>query len=140
MNLDLDKIKDIFNEYPYLASAYLFGSQAKGKSGRMSDVDIAALLKEPHPMGKDLIHAMDYLAFRIEEVLKKEVDIVELNMQGLIFQHNVLRTGRVIYDADPDFRIRFEMRVISNFCDFEPTLRFMNKYYFEGYKRRLAAL
>lgn len=138
--LDIEKLKKIFKDYPYIASAYLFGSQALGKTGPMSDVDIAVLLREPYPKGRDLIHKMDFLAFKIETVLKKEVDIVEMNRQGLIFQYNVLRTGKLIYDADSEFRIRFTAKAISNYCDFEPTLRFMNNYYFEGYRRRLARL
>jgi predicted nucleotidyltransferase len=137
----LKRLKDIFKDYPYIASAYLFGSQVSGKRGPMSDVDIAILLKDNAPKGRDLIHKMDYLAYRIEGALKaKEVDLIEINRQGLIFVHNVLKTGRLIYDADPDFRIRFVTRVISDYCDFEPTLRFMDNYYFEGYRRRLAAL
>lgn len=136
--LKFERLKGIFKDYPYIASAYLFGSAATGKNNPMSDVDIAILLKEPHPVGRDLTHKMDYLAFEIESVLKQEVDIVELNRQGLIFVHNVLRTGKLIYDAAPGFRIRFVAKVISEYCDFEPTLRFMNNYYFEGYRRRLA--
>jgi len=139
--LDLEKLKPLFEDYPYIASAYLFGSYAIGKKGPMSDIDIALLLKEPHPKGMDLMHEMDYLAYRIEFVLQEgEVDLIELNKQGLIFQHNVLRTGKLIYDADPAFRIKFVARVISEYCDFESTLRFMNNYYFEGYKKRLARL
>ena len=107
----------------------------------MSDVDIAVLLRDNAPKGRELIHKEDYLSYRIANALQaKEVDIVELNRQGLIFVHNVLKTGMLIYDADPDFRIKFIVKIISNFCDFEPTLRFMSNYYFEGYKRRLAAL
>ncbi len=139
--LDLKKFQPIFKDYPYIAAVYLFGSQATGKKGPMSDVDIAVLLKEPHPKGRELMHKMDYLAYRIEDALQAgEVDLIELNKQGLIFQHNVLRTGKLIYDADPVFRIEFTARVISNFCDFEPTLRFMSNFHFEGYKRRLARL
>jgi len=138
---DLERLKPIFGDYPYIAAVYLFGSQATGKKGPMSDVDIAVLLKEPHPKGRELMHKMDYLAYRIEDALQAgEVDLIELNKQGLIFQHNVLRTGKLIYDADPAFRIEFTARVISNFCDFEPTLRFMSNFHFEGYKRRLARL
>ena len=138
--LNMENLKNIFKDYPYIACAYLFGSQASGKTGPMSDVDIAVLLKEPYPKGRDLIHKMDYLAYKMETVLKREVDIVEMNKQGLIFQYNVLRTGKLIYDADPDFRIRFVAKAISDYCDFEPTLRFMNNYYFEGYRRRLSKL
>lgn len=138
--LDLEKLKAIFRDYPYIAAVYIFGSHATGKAGPMSDVDIAVLLTQNAPKGRELIHKMDYLAYRIEALQAREVDLIELNNQGLIFQHNVLRTGKLIYDADPAFRIEFTVKVISNYCDFEPTIRFMNNYYFEGYKRRLAAL
>jgi predicted nucleotidyltransferase len=139
--LDLERLGIIFKDYPYIAAAYLFGSYATGKEGPMSDVDIALLLKEPFPKGRELIHEEDYLSYRIADDLKvKEVDLIDLNRQGLIFVHNVLRTGRLIYDADTDFRIKFVAKVISDYCDFEPTLRFMNNYYFDGYRRRLARL
>ena len=139
--LDVSILKDIFQEYPYIASAYLFGSQASGKIGPMSDVDIAILLKDNAPVGRELVHEEDYLAYRISKALcVREVDLIDLNRQGLIFRHNVLRTGRLIYDADPALRIRFEMQVITNFCDFESTLRFMEKFHHQGRIRRLAKL
>lgn len=139
--LEFERLKDIFKDYSYIASAYIFGSQASGKIGPMSDVDIAILLKDNTPEGKELIYEEDYLAYRITNALEaKDVDLIELNKQGLIFVHNVLKTGRLIYDADPDFRTKFVAKVISDYCDFESTLRFMNNYYFEGYKKRLARL
>lgn len=136
---DITKLRSIFKDYPYIASAYLFGSQARGKAGPMSDVDIAILIKDNAPKGRELIHEEDYLSYKIAKLLGvREVNLIDLKSQGLIFQHNVLRTGKLIYDADPEYRIRFAAKVISDYCDFEPTLRFMNNYYFEGYKRRLA--
>lgn len=139
--LDIEKIKFILKDYPYIAAAYLFGSHVSGKSGSMSDVDIAILLKDNAPKGRELIHEEDYLSYRIAQVLGvRELDLVDLNSQGLIFQHNVLKISMLIYDADTDFRVKFVTRVLSHYCDFEPTLRFMDEYYFEGYKRRLARL
>lgn len=139
--IDTKKLENIFKDYPYIASAYLFGSQALGKIGPMSDVDIAILLKEDAPKGRELIHEEDYLAYKITVALGvKEVDLIDLNSQRLIFRHNVLRTGKLIYDADPRFRISFEMRVITEFCDFEPTLKFIEKYHFKGRLRRCASL
>ncbi|HLC16686.1 MAG TPA: nucleotidyltransferase domain-containing protein [Thermodesulfovibrionia bacterium] len=137
----LQQLKSIFEDYPYIASAWLFGSQAKGKVWQMSDIDIAILVKDEAPAGRELFHEESYLSYRISKELGgKEVDLVNLKNQGLIFQHNVLRTGRVIYDSDRDYRIRFETRVICNYCDFEPTLRFMEKFYLQGRLRRLARL
>ncbi|MBI4743859.1 MAG: nucleotidyltransferase domain-containing protein [Actinobacteria bacterium] len=139
--LNLERLGVIFKDYSYIAAAYLFGSYTTGKEGPMSDVDIALLLKEPFLKGRELIHEEDYLAYRIADALQvKEVDLINLNRQGLIFVHNVLKTGKLIYDTDTDFRVKFVAKVISDYCDFEPTLRFMNKYYFDGYRRRLARL
>lgn len=127
--IDTEKLKNVFRVYPYIASAYLFGSQSSGRVSPMSDVDIAILLKDNAPKGRELIHEEDYLAYEIAKTLGvKEVDLIDLNSQGLIFKHNVLRTGKLIYDADPRFRISFEMRVITEFCDFEPTLRFIERF------------
>lgn len=135
---EITKLRGIFKDYPYIASAYLFGSTAYGKAGPLSDVDIAILLKGSAPKGRELMHEEDYLSYRIAKALgAKEVEVVNLNRQGLVFQHNVLSTGKLIYDADSFYRVMFVTQVISHFCDFEPTLRFMNKYYFEGYRRRL---
>lgn len=140
MNLDLEKLDAVFRNYSFIASAYLFGSQATGKTGPMSDVDIAILLKEPRPKGRELMHQMNNLSFRIEEIFKKEVDVIEMNSQGLIFQHNVLRSGNLIYDADPLFRANYVSRLISSYCDFEPTIRFIKKFHLQGIKNRVAKI
>lgn len=135
---DTWKLADIFKDYSYLAAAYLFGSCAAEKAGPMSDVDIALLLKEPYPKGRELIHEEDYLSYRISKVFSiKDIDLIDINNQGLVFQHTILRTGKLIYDADRDFRIKFEAGVISKFCDFEPTLRFMQRFHLQGIKQRL---
>ncbi|NCO83205.1 MAG: nucleotidyltransferase domain-containing protein [Nitrospirae bacterium CG_4_10_14_3_um_filter_44_29] len=140
MNLDLEKLNAVFRNYSFIVSAYLFGSQATGKTGPMSDVDIAVLLKEPRPKGRELMRQMNYLSFRIEEIFKKEVDVIEMNSQGLIFQHNVLRSGNLIYDADPLFRANYVSRLISSYCDFEPTIRFIKKFHLQGIKNRVAKI
>ncbi len=132
------KLVDIFKDYSYLAAAYLFGSCAAEKAGPMSDVDIALLLKEPYPKGRELVHEEDYLSYRISKILSmNDIDLIDINNQGLVFQHTILRTGKLIYDADRDFRIRFEADVLSKFCDFEPTLRMMQTYQLQGIKQRL---
>ena len=102
-------------------------------------MDIALLLRDDAPAGRDLIHIEDYLAYRISKALDvREVDVVDLNRQGLVFQHQVLKTAKLIYDADQSFRIAFTTRVISNFCDFEPTLRLIEKFRLKGLMRRYA--
>ena len=139
--ISIEKFEAIFKDYPYIASAYLFGSQVSGKVTLDSDVDIAILLKNDAPRGKELLHEEDYLAYRLARMLgSKEVDLIDLNRKGTVFQHNVLRTGFLIYDADPAFRIRFETEVIIRFCDFEPTLRYIEKLQLQGRIERFTRL
>ncbi|MGQ9723126.1 MAG: type VII toxin-antitoxin system MntA family adenylyltransferase antitoxin [Candidatus Jordarchaeum sp.] len=139
--IDLEKFQAIFKEYPYIACAYLFGSFASGKTGPMSDMDIAILLKSPYPQGRELIHEEDYLAYRISKSFGiREIDLIDLNSQKLIFQHNVLKTSKLIYDSDPEFRIRFESHVIMEYCDFESTLRFIKKFKRYGLEKRLTKI
>ncbi|MCX7793994.1 MAG: nucleotidyltransferase domain-containing protein [Thermodesulfovibrionales bacterium] len=138
--IDTEKLIDILKDYPYIASAYLFGSVATGKTGPLSDIDIAVLIKKEAPQGRELLHELDYIAYKIEKIFKKPVDIIPMNNKGLIFQHNILKTGRLIYDNDPSFRIKYVSNLISAYCDFEPLLRFMRRFHFEGYRKRLKNL
>jgi predicted nucleotidyltransferase len=128
-----EKLKDVFNDYPYIASAYLFGSHVSGKATSESDVDIAILVKNNAPKGRELLHEEDYLAYRVAKMLGgKEVDLIDLNSKGIIFQHNVLRTATLVYDGDPAFRVKFETEVITRFCGFEPTLRYIENLQLKG--------
>jgi len=131
------QLNSIFRKYKYIAAAYLFGSFVRGKAGTLSDLDIAVLLKPEAPSGTDLIGEEGILEYKISSSLGfRKVDLIDLNHQGLIFQHNVLRTGKLIYEADSKFRKEFEWKVIMNFCDFKPTLSLMEKYYLKGRLRR----
>lgn len=135
------KLNPLFTQRPYVAAAYLFGSSAGGKAGSLSDIDIAILLGKDAPQGIELLEEQALLEYQIQALLKyPRVDVIALNRQGLIFQHNVLRTGRLIYDNDPQFRKKFEWNVILRYCDFEPTLGLIEKYHLRGRLRRCGIL
>ncbi|WP_460176641.1 nucleotidyltransferase domain-containing protein [Thermodesulfovibrio hydrogeniphilus] len=84
--MDFEKLKAVFEKYPYIASAYLFGSYASGKFSPMSDIDIAVLLKEPYPKGRELIHTLDFFAYKIEKTLNlsTEVDLIDMNSKNYL--------------------------------------------------------
>ena len=42
---DIKKIEDCIKKYP-VVTAYIFGSEAKGTSGLLSDIDIAVFVHE----------------------------------------------------------------------------------------------
>lgn len=127
----------IFKAYDYMAAAYIFGSQIRGTNNPLSDLDIAILLKENAPLALALLDEKLLLEYKIQSSFGLyQVDLIELNRQGLAFQHNVIGTGKLVYEGDPPFRKMFETKVISDYCDFRPTLRLIEKYHLQGRLRR----
>ena len=98
--------------------AYLFGSSAQGSQSALSDIDIAVHLKNgtTDPFEAKLsIHA------DLCRVLKRnDVDVVILNTAtNLMLLDEIVRTGIILYDADPEARAEFELKVIHRALDFK---------------------
>lgn len=131
------EVGSVFEDYDYIAAAYLFGSHVCGSNNALSDLDIAILLKENSPSGIALLDEKLLLEYRLQSHFRvNQVDLVELNSQGSVFQHNIIKTGKLIYDNDSQFRQMFETKVILDYCDFQPTLRLIEKYHLQGRLRR----
>lgn len=132
-------LAELFGPYGFVIAAYQFGSTVRGGAGPLSDLDIALLLNQGAPSGLALARLEGLLAYRVGRVLDnraREVDVVSLNRCPLLFQHSVLRNGRVVYDGDPVARRLYEWQVIRAYLSFEPTLRWMGQFQKEGWLRR----
>ncbi len=95
--------------------AYIFGSQAKGKIGPMSDIDIAVLWnkEEKGKLKKSLL-----LQSRIKEELCTEyLEIGSLNDQALSFCYNVIKDGICIFGKEKD-RVEYETSILNEYLDF----------------------
>ena len=136
--ITIEKIISLFRSYPFIAAAYQFGSTVRGQEGPLSDLDIAILVDEEQaPAGVELLRIELLLAYELQKQLDiLEVDLITLNHQRLTMQHAVLRTGKLIYDANPKYRIRFSQRVIQAYLDFQPTLKFIDRFHTKGRLRR----
>lgn len=74
-NIDImGKCKSKLMTYKNIVFAYIFGSYAKGKLGKDSDIDIALYLNSK-------IDAQEYLKIKMEltSICKRDVDLVILN-------------------------------------------------------------
>jgi predicted nucleotidyltransferase len=133
------RLAEVFKEYPYIIVVYQYGSTVCGKAGPLSDLDIALLLDETAPSRVAMSRVEGLLAYRIRQSLDdqpREIDVISLNERSFIFQHTVLRTGGVIYDANPQARRHYEWKIIRAYLDFEPTLRWVSQFQKEGWLRR----
>lgn len=109
---DIERIRQFFSKYPEIAAAYVFGSVATGKDRRRSDIDFAIMVK----------HEMSALA-RVEmetalsNFLGRDVDLVTFDRGSPLLQRQVMKYGRLVYEADPKERVRQEVFARKAYLD-----------------------
>jgi len=106
--------------------AYLYGSYAKGKTHKKSDIDIAVVL-EPHAKRADY-----QIGGNIYDSLQPggpEIDVREINSEkDPTFLINVLSPAKPILVKDEKERIEFETKAFERFYDIKH-LRDINYLY-----------
>jgi len=137
-SISKEEIAPLFRAYPFIAAAYQFGSTVRDLEGPLSDLDIAILMNdEQAPSAIDLLRIELLLAYELQKQFTvSEVDLIALNGQRLPLQYTVLRTGWLIYEADPKYRIRFTQKVVQAYLDFQPTLELIGRFHTRGRLRR----
>ncbi len=100
-----------------IGTAYLFGSQATGKNGPLSDYDIAILFDETVPE-KDYFDKKLELIGKFSQFYKtNKIDLVILNTAPNLLAMNVISEGKILFEKDKDYRIAFETHVMSCYYD-----------------------
>ena len=106
--------------YDNLVCAYLFGSEAKGRAGSLSDIDIAVLM-EPNP---DIDNEKTEIESSLCNILgRSDVDLIVLNEAPFTLAYRVLRDGIVLTVRNPRAKENFEVMTIMNYLDFQPVLQ-----------------
>jgi hypothetical protein len=107
--------------FPDMAAAYIFGSFVDQES--FGDIDIGIVLA-----GEKVPAALEH-ELSMEAALEKEVrlpvDVRVLNSAPLSFQHQVVKSGLLVIDKDPNRRAAFEGQVRKQYFDFS---RFRKRY------------
>ena len=112
----------ILRDVPEVAAAWVFGSFARGAVSKDSDLDLALLLRRREKKPADVYMELATVAARAERLAGgRPVDVVLIEAQGPIFQHEVLAEGRLVYDADPERRVDFESDAHVRYFDYLPT-------------------
>ena len=112
-----DSLYRVFRQYPVIAFAYLFGSQATGEQSALSDIDVAIYIDRGAAFTFD-----DKLHFHGEccRTLKRnDVDVVVLNdTKNLILLEQIIRHGKLIYNISQQQLDEFELKILHLACDF----------------------
>jgi predicted nucleotidyltransferase len=122
INLHIPSLEGYFASQAEVVLAYLFGSQARGQAGPLSDVDIAVLL-EGRP---NTILCFDARLKLIGDLLQllhtEDVDVAILNQTPPALNYRVLRDGQILFCRDRDKMIAFRVQTINKYLDFKPIL------------------
>lgn len=117
-----DAVRRLVGDDAKVVACYLFGSEASGRAGAESDVDVAVLTRE----GLDAFEASEHvlrIKGRLEDALRRPVDVVHLNTADPVVQREVRLTGVMLCEGDRDSRIAWEVRSRKLWFDLQPRHR-----------------
>ena len=121
---NISTIKGILEKEKNILFAYLYGSFSKSVERKDSDIDIGIFVKDLSDTEK---YYPEKLALKIERMIGGEIDIRILNDRDIIFLHQVLKYGKLLFSKNEKKRIKFETDVYKKYIDFV--------YYMEEYDR-----
>ncbi|MFQ5824663.1 MAG: nucleotidyltransferase domain-containing protein [bacterium] len=125
------QLKPFFNAIEPIQIVYLFGSALQEYS--FHDLDVAVLCHEKFTKSKEAFFKVLRWGAELESYLKPRipVDLRLLNEAPVHFQHEVIRSGVIIFERNRDLRVIFEASVLTEYLDYEPTRRFFNEHLFD---------
>lgn len=103
-----------------VVSALLFGSQATGKAGSLSDIDVAVWLDPELEDRERSTRQLALIGAASKATATDEVQVVVLNDATPLLRHRVLRDGVRLVDRDPRTRIRLEVAALLEYLDTAP--------------------
>ena len=121
MQLNPEKIKKItlpiFQKYPSVEIAYLFGSIATQMSGTLSDIDIGIFLIENMPT-KDILNVeLDLLGELTSSLNTNKIDLTIMNLASNFLNFEIIKRNFPLFVKNEDFRIDLEHHIHSMYLD-----------------------
>lgn len=111
----ISKVAAFAEKHDVIAAIYLFGSYASGRERCRSDVDLGVLFKRD-------VDGFDRIGLETElsNVLKKNVDLVDMRKSGPFLRHQIYKFGKAVYRDGTDYPLRFRAESIRDYLDTEP--------------------
>lgn len=104
-------VSEVRSTVPDVIAIYLFGSMARGDVHRESDVDLAILSGAKIPTA-----ALFDLTARLEALLHRSVDLVDLRAASAVLRVQVLGDAELLDDADSIRRAEFECFALADYA------------------------
>jgi hypothetical protein len=112
--------------------AYLYGSQARGTAGPLSDVDVAVQFRTElagHERFKQLLAVMGEFMDIFE---REDVFVADLDDATPLLRFEVYREGRLLYCQNDAIRIKFMTEALREYEDTRTLRRIQHDYLLQG--------
>lgn len=112
----LPQLKTVFETHGVVLG-YLFGSQAQGTAGPLSDLDIAVLLSPEVPRERWPEVQIKLICDLMSVFHHNDVDVIILNRAPALLAYEAARYGKVIYQDASQPHLDFLVLAISRYAD-----------------------
>ncbi len=128
-----EQIREFARRHKQVQLAYIFGSQARGEGGKLSDVDIAVYLDESLS-GDERFKMRLRLMSEIASLLKTDkVDLVVMNDASPSLNYEIIRF-KPVFVRDASRKVEVEHRIMSLYLD----RRYYEKRAVDAFLRRVS--
>jgi predicted nucleotidyltransferase len=111
------RLIEALEAFPEVELAVVFGSVARGKASRGSDVDIGVLSKAPY---RDLLRRLEV---QLGRAARREVEVVALDESPPLLRFEIARDGRVLVERRPHAWTDFRAHAMIDWWDWAPLAR-----------------
>ena len=129
------EIEGVLNRFQEIEFAYLFGSFIDIERDVFRDIDVAIYVSSVSPFSAyEKMKLSLKIGRELEKVIRPrcEFDVKILNYAPILFQYEVIRTGKVVFSRDEVDRIRYEAKVISSYLDYKETSDWLDSEFLAG--------
>jgi predicted nucleotidyltransferase len=117
---DIKRIVHYFKGQDEVSALYIFGGYAKGRKTGESDIDVGILVDESRLKRRNFEFFKKKYYAASPAFSMRLVDIVILNTAPPFLKHQVLKTGRVLFDRNRKLRVSFTTNAITEYLDYKP--------------------
>jgi uncharacterized protein len=125
-SIDLEGMKQYFVRQPDIVVAYLFGSVARGRAHKLSDVDVAILFA-PEVGLEESVERQLQLMGDLEQFADREVQVTVLNRATPLLTYQVVKYGVLLFERNHNERMIFEVNTIKVYFDLQPMYRLFDR-------------
>ena len=111
------KVVEFLSKQKHVKLAYLFGSVAEGREGKLSDIDLAVFLDESLSK-KERFNLQLKLISELTSIMKTDrIDLIIMNDAPLSLNYEIIKANHPLLVRDKGEKIDFEHGILSRYLD-----------------------